>query len=129
MVDLLFAYGTLISGYEPAHMSTACARLKVVGDGTVRGLLYDFGAFPAVVPGNGIVRGVVMRVPPDAWAALDRYEGCAASGSAEGLFQRAETRAALDTGETLDCWLYIYTRDVRAGRLMESGDWRRRRSL
>ena len=124
--DYLFAYGTLIPGCEPPHMTSICSRMRLVGEGTAHGTLYDLGAFPGVVEGDGMVRGAVLRVPPDAWAAMDAYEGCPVPGGDDGLFRRILTRATLDTGESVDCWLYIYARDLRDARLVESGDWRRR---
>jgi len=124
--DYLFAYGTLIPGCEPAHMRPICSRLEPVGEATVRGLLYDLGAFPGVIKGDGIVRGVVLRVPPDAWPNMDAYEGCPIPGGNEGLFRRVMTRATLTDGRELDCWLYVYALDVRGHRAVPSGDWRRR---
>lgn len=129
MTDLLFAYGTLIPGCEPPHMNSICSRLMVIGEATLRGVLYDLGAFPAVVEGGGVARGVVLRVPSDAWTAMDAYEGCPGTGGDLGLFRRIMTRAMLEGGEEIDCWLYVYAPDVRGRRVVESGDWRRRRSL
>jgi gamma-glutamylcyclotransferase (GGCT)/AIG2-like uncharacterized protein YtfP len=126
MSDYLFAYGTLIPGCEPAQMNSVCSRLEVIGEGTVPGALYDLGAYPGVVEGDGTVRGVVLRVPPDAWPAMDAYEGCPIPGGDDGLFKRAMSRATLSTGELLDCWLYVYARDVDGHRVVPSGDWRQR---
>ncbi|MGB7158639.1 MAG: gamma-glutamylcyclotransferase family protein [Tepidisphaeraceae bacterium] len=126
MSDLLFAYGTLIPGCEPAHMSDLCARMETLGDATVRGLLYDLGRYPGVVEGDGFVRGIVLRVPPDAWDRLDAYEGCPVPGGGDGLFRRITTRAQLDAGGEVACWLYVYARDVDDRGAVPSGDWRRR---
>jgi len=126
MSDFLFAYGTLIPGCEPAQMNSICARLEPIGEGTVPGTLYDLGDFPGVVAGDGVVRGVVLRVPPDAWNAMDAYEGCPMPGRDEGLFRRVMTRATLRDGSELHCWLYVYALDVRGQRAVPSGDWRRR---
>jgi gamma-glutamylcyclotransferase (GGCT)/AIG2-like uncharacterized protein YtfP len=124
--DYLFAYGTLIPGCEPAHMNAICSRMELIGEGTVRGLLYDLGAFPGVVEGDGTIRGVILRVPADAWPAMDAYEGCPLPGGEDGLFRRVMTLATLSNGETVDCWLYVYARDVANHRAVPSGDWRRR---
>jgi len=129
MSDLLFAYGTLIPGCEPAPMRPICTRMYVIGEATVRGILYDLDAFPGVVEGAGAVRGVVLRVPSDAWGAMDAYEGCPVPGGSEGLCKRIIARARLDSGEDVDCWLYVYARDVSGRRAVKSGDWRRRGPL
>jgi gamma-glutamylcyclotransferase (GGCT)/AIG2-like uncharacterized protein YtfP len=128
MSDYLFAYGTLIPGCEPAHMNAICSRMECIGEGTVRGLLYDLEHYPGVVEGEGIVVGVVVRVPHDAWPTMDAYEGCPGPGGGEGLFRRIMTRATLNEGRELDCWLYVYSRAVRGRRIVLTGDWRRRQA-
>ncbi len=129
MTDYLFAYGTLIPGCEPAPMNSICSGMELIGEATVHGVLYDLGPFPGVVEGEGLVRGVVLRVPADAWPAMDAYEGCPLPGGAERLFKRVLTRATLDGGDAMDCWLYAYARDVDGRRAVASGDWRRRNHL
>jgi len=124
--DYLFAYGTLIPGCEPPQMSAVCARMELVGEATVRGVLYNLGTFPGVVEGEGVVRGVVLRVPPEAWAAMDAYEGCPIPGGDDGLFKRILTRATLTGGGEVECWLYVYAREVGNRGPVPSGDWRRR---
>ena len=124
MSDHLFAYGTLIPGCEPAHMRGTCAGMEIVGEGTVRGVLYDLGRFPGVVEGDGTVRGSVLRVPDGAWPALDEYEMCPGPDCEDGLFRRIRITATLDNGERVECWLYVYARDVRRGTIVRSGDWR-----
>lgn len=127
--DLLFAYGTLIPGCEPAAVHSTCARFEPIGEAFIRGTLYDLGSFPGVGAGEGLVGGVVLRVPSDAWPTLDAYEGCPISSGECGLFRRNPTRATLDDGKALNCWLYVYAGDIRGRRVVESGDWRRRRFL
>lgn len=129
MSDYLFAYGTLIPGCEPAHMSAICSRLEWIGEGSVRGVLYDLGRYPGVVEGEGKVRGVVVRIPHDVWPEMDAYEGCPRPGGGEGLFRRIMTRATLDDGRQFDCWLYVYARDVAGRHAVSSGDWRRRHTM
>lgn len=122
--DLLFAYGTLLPDCRPPALRGLCERLELVGRATADGVMYDLGPFPGVVPGAGVVHGVVLRVPPDAWSTLDDYEGCAPSD--DPLFRRVLARARLSTGQELDCWLYVYARDVTARCIVVGGDWLRR---
>jgi gamma-glutamylcyclotransferase (GGCT)/AIG2-like uncharacterized protein YtfP len=49
MPDYLFAYGTLLPGAAPAEIASVAARLKPIGEGQVRGQLYDLGHFPGAV--------------------------------------------------------------------------------
>ncbi len=127
--DLLFAYGTLMPGCAPAHLHRVCAGMEVIGPGTVRGILYDLEQFPGVVEGDGVVYGVVLRVPEGAWVQLDEYEGCPAPGCPKGLFSRISTRARLDDGREVECWLYVYAQDVRGKRPVASGRWEQRHQI
>jgi gamma-glutamylcyclotransferase (GGCT)/AIG2-like uncharacterized protein YtfP len=93
----LFTYGTLKEkGSEAAtRMLAGCER---VGTGQVRGVLYDLGAFPALLlDGPDAVDGVIWRCPTDRLSGLDEYEGVG-----EGLFRRAAVRV----GE-IPCWIYV----------------------
>jgi gamma-glutamylcyclotransferase (GGCT)/AIG2-like uncharacterized protein YtfP len=122
----LFAYGTLMPDCVPAQMRSACRGIELVGRGTVRGLLYDLGSFPGVVEGDGVVRGVVLQVPQQAWAALDEYEACPGPEHPNGLFHRIKTRAKMENGEEVECWLYVYARDVSKLMPVASGLWERK---
>ncbi|NIP78416.1 MAG: gamma-glutamylcyclotransferase [Gemmatimonadetes bacterium] len=92
----LFTYGSLRSGAAPARsLLRPCHR---VGDGVVRGTLYDVGEYPALLlSGDDAVRGEIWRCPAGRLRELDRYEGVA-----EGLFRRA---AVVVDG--LACWVYV----------------------
>jgi hypothetical protein len=49
MSDYLFVYGTLQPGVAPREIADAVEELKVIGNATVRGVLYDLGEFPGAV--------------------------------------------------------------------------------
>jgi gamma-glutamylcyclotransferase (GGCT)/AIG2-like uncharacterized protein YtfP len=69
-----------------------------VGEGHVKGTLYDLGDFPALMlAGSQRVRGEIWRCPAERLQELDRYEGVE-----EGLFRRVGVRV----GETA-CWVYV----------------------
>jgi len=131
MGDLLFVYGTLLPGHAPRSMHAVCERLKHVGGATIVGQLFDLGPYPAVVTGaSGLVRGALVEVADEqTWTALDRYEGCPRPGEAAGLFRRIRTVATIDAGETVDCWIYVYNRDLSRAKRVESGCWRTHRGL
>ncbi|HEX8522672.1 MAG TPA: gamma-glutamylcyclotransferase family protein [Tepidisphaeraceae bacterium] len=126
MNDLLFAYGTLIPGCEPAAMRSACSALEVLQDATVTGTLYDLGRFPGVVLGEGLVRGTLLRVPSDLWTVLDRYEACPGPDCEDGLFSRVRTQATLADRSLIDCWIYVYNRSLASAAVVASGSWRDR---
>lgn len=92
----LFTYGSLRSGSDASRtLLDGCGR---IGEGVVRGTLYDVGEYPALLlSGDGEVRGEIWRCPPERLVVLDRYEAVA-----EGLFRRAAVRI-----DGRACWVYV----------------------
>jgi gamma-glutamylcyclotransferase (GGCT)/AIG2-like uncharacterized protein YtfP len=128
MSAYLFACGTLRTELAPPALSGLMRRLRSVGHGTVGGNLYDFGAYPgAVVDAASPERivGEVFELPDDPalLAALDDYEGIAPDDPASSLFVRTRVRATLDSGERLECWMYVYNRDPAGAPLVAGGDY------
>jgi gamma-glutamylcyclotransferase (GGCT)/AIG2-like uncharacterized protein YtfP len=133
MRDRLFVYGSLLPGHEPAGMAAVCRRLNFLEPATIRGQLFDLGPYPGVIIGNGadgIVHGELAEVDcDDTWRALDQYEGCPRAGEGDGLFRRVRTVAALESGESVECWVYVYDRGLSRARRIEGGCWRTYRGL
>ena len=78
--ELVFLYGTLLPQFVPETMRDVVARLHFHGDGSLRGVLYDLGAYPGAVFDTTTdmrVYGTVFELPedPQVLEALDRYEG------------------------------------------------------
>ncbi len=68
MSEILFAYGSLRPGRAPAEIAGVAAKLRAVGEGFVRGALYDLGGYPGAVPdakAKGWIAGTVMELPED----------------------------------------------------------------
>jgi gamma-glutamylcyclotransferase (GGCT)/AIG2-like uncharacterized protein YtfP len=131
MGELLFVYGTLLPGHAPKSMRALCDRLTHIGPASIAGRLYDLGPYPAVVTGGDeCVLGELLEVDgDDTWRELDRYEGCPRPGEGDGLFRRVRTIATSESGDRLDCWVYVYNRDLSRATLVESGCWRTHRGL
>ncbi len=128
MPDYLFAYGTLLPGAAPAEITRAAARLKPVGEGSVRGRLYNLGHFPGAVldpAGEQVIHGVVFKLPGDAatLAALDLYEEFDPENAAASQFLRTRCVASLASGAALECWIYVYNRGIKNVPLVEGGRW------
>ena len=97
----LFVYGTLRSG-GPASSRLADARL--VGEGSVGGVLYDIdGEYPAlIVYGKSPVQGEIWRCPASLLRELDEYEQIES-----GLFRRIGVEAQAADGSLVPCWAYV----------------------
>ena len=69
----LFVYGTL----KPGQSNFSRVEGFVVNHqpATARGILIDLKAFPAFIHGEGIVRGVLLTMQPQALTITDRIEG------------------------------------------------------
>jgi gamma-glutamylcyclotransferase (GGCT)/AIG2-like uncharacterized protein YtfP len=107
---LLFAYGTLKDAAHVAAVVGRAVRCSVVGSGTIPGILYDVGDYPALRPSEAsedVVAGLLLELDDAVLDDLDAYEGVA-----EGLYIRQRCEVRLDDGRTADAWVYIYIRDT-----------------
>jgi gamma-glutamylcyclotransferase (GGCT)/AIG2-like uncharacterized protein YtfP len=125
MTEYLFSYGTLQPGRAPAEIAAAVARLRPVGAGRIRALLYDFGRYPGAIldaeePAE--TEGVVFELPDDAdlLRQLDAYEEFTPGAPESSLFVRELHAVRLDSGGTLMCWIYLYNRNPAGAREVRS---------
>ena len=128
MSQYLFAYGTLQPGLAPTKVARAAAKLRPVGEGFVRGVLYDLGGYPGAVAdpsAKGRIIGTVMELPEDegVFERLDRYEGFDPEAPESSEYIRERQSVELKAGGTVECWFYRYNRKPRDGTQVESGAW------
>jgi gamma-glutamylcyclotransferase (GGCT)/AIG2-like uncharacterized protein YtfP len=130
MADYLFAYGTLQPGLAPTKIARVAAKLRPVGEGFVRGMLYDLGGYPGAVAdtnAKGLIVGTVMELPEDEGllARLDKYEGFDPRAPETSEYIRERQVVELTIGGTVECWFYRYNRKARDSDRVESGAWGR----
>lgn len=128
----LFVYGTLKRGEINDVLLTPFAR--AVETGTISGLLYDVGTFPALVEGAETVHGEIVRVDPAhmarVLAVLDRLEGYDPKDESGSLYVRRVVEVAIGGDQTEEAYVYFY--NPQSGLLppletlpaVESGEWR-----
>ncbi len=107
---LLFAYGTFKDPEQLAVVVGPAARCRVVGAGTVRGVLYDLGDYPGLRASDSpddVVPGVLLEVDDAALDDLDAYEDV---GS--GLYVRQRCEVQMDDGRVAAAWVYLYNRST-----------------
>jgi len=126
MSEYLFSYGTLQPGHAPAEIMHAVDKLRSVGKGSIRGLLYDLGDYPGAVLSSDSKRtisGSVFQLAEDEslLSQLDEYEGFDPKAPQESLFRRELHPVKLDSGKKLTCWIYVYNRKPDSARLLNSG--------
>ena len=101
----LFLYGTLMPN-EGNHRLIE-RHVRSARPATIEGVLVDLEAFPALIPGDGIVEGMLLELDDRAMEITDRLEGFHPDGN-HSLYVRKEVIARLDDGEEVQAWTYEY---------------------
>ncbi len=127
----VFVYGTLRRGEANDIVSAATrhgiATPELLGRATVKGILYDFGSYPGLIPDpSGVdVLGDVYRIDPALVPVLDEIEEV--YPGQQGLFLHQQIRVEpLGNGlpKPCDCLFYPITPAAAAAQLaIEGGDW------
>ena len=127
----LFCYGTLLRETAPQSMAALCRRLPRLAAASVAGHLYDLGTYPGLVlnrdgdDDNGSVRGEIVAVQSSSdWLRLDSYEGVDRAHPERSLYKRIRTIATTAAGEKVECWVYVYNRELKHAAKIDSGCWR-----
>ena len=126
MTDLVFFYGTLMSGFERAGRARVEDRLTLEGRGSIGATLFDLGIYPAAIPStDGRVWGEVhrMREPETVLATLDEIEGFRPGEPDASLYTRVETPVTLVDGRVETAWVYFYNAPLGRAQRIESGDY------
>ena len=126
MTDLVFFYGTLMSGFKRAGRSNVDGKLTAVGRGSIGAALFDLGIYPAAIPSaESRVSGEVHRMVDvdEVLAVLDELEGVHPSDPDSSLYTRVETPVTLEDGSVAPAWAYFYNAPLGRARRIESGDY------
>lgn len=115
----LFVYGSLRKGFQHPAYAYISRYFTLMGEGKVKGKLYDLGAYPAAKPVDGefFIRGELYQInhaDEFAWALaqLDDYEGIIPEPGETALYRREKTIVYLDNGTTEQAWIYWFNGDV-----------------
>jgi gamma-glutamylcyclotransferase (GGCT)/AIG2-like uncharacterized protein YtfP len=123
----IFVYGSLRRDAPGSRHELLGADAEFLGHGRVRGRLLDLGAYPglvAAVTRADWVRGELHAIPDGrALARLDAYEDYDPRRPEQSLFLRREAKVALDSGEVVAAWVYVYAGAAARGRRIVSGDY------
>jgi gamma-glutamylcyclotransferase (GGCT)/AIG2-like uncharacterized protein YtfP len=133
----IFTYGSLMSTAEvmagEGERRQLAAAARLVGPGSVAGLLFDVGPYPAAVltsTGQERIHGEIWRLPPRrAWLLdiLDRYEGCAHGSPEPFAYVRRRVYVSDGSGRPVAVWMYLWNRPLGAMPRIAGGRWRGRR--
>ena len=126
MSALVFFYGTLMTPFNRACRRRVDHDLSYTGRGTISGVLFDLGIYPAAVPASDShVWGEVyeMSHPTIVLQALDELEGFRAAEPESSLYTRALTSVTLENGRIVDAWAYFYNAPLGRAERIHSGDY------
>ena len=125
MTDLVFFYGTLMSGFKRPGRQRLDAKLTPIGRGSIHAALYDVGLYPAAVPASDAsVQGEIHRMSDDSVLhELDEIEGFRPEQPDASLYLRLETPVTLTDGRTATAWTYFYNAPLGNAPRIESGDY------
>ncbi len=124
--ELVFFYGTLMTGFDRRRRLGMDARLAFRGRGWIHAALFDLGLYPAAVPApDRKVWGEVFELldPEPVLAALDSIEGFSADAPDASLYVRRSVPVHLDDGSEADAWAYFYNAPLANAPRIDSGDY------
>jgi gamma-glutamylcyclotransferase (GGCT)/AIG2-like uncharacterized protein YtfP len=126
MTDLVFFYGTLMSGFKRAGRSRVEAHLTAMGRGSIGAALFDLGIYPAAIPStDSRVNGEVYRISDadHVLPILDEIEGHRPTEPDTSLYRRIETPVTMADGQVAPAWVYFYNAPLGQAQRIESGDY------
>jgi gamma-glutamylcyclotransferase (GGCT)/AIG2-like uncharacterized protein YtfP len=126
MSELVFFYGTLMTGFDRRQRLGMDDHLAYCGRGWIQAALFDLGLYPAAVPdADSKVTGEVFRVDnaPTVLAALDEIEGYEPGAPDTSLYVRRRVPVQLEDGSSTDAWAYFYNAPLGRAPRIASGDY------
>ncbi|HKJ95286.1 MAG TPA: gamma-glutamylcyclotransferase family protein [Gammaproteobacteria bacterium] len=136
--DYLLLYGTLSSD-APKHQAFGLdRRLKRIGYRDINGQLYDMGDYPALVPGDGVVRMELFRIRDLAvLEELDEYEEYDRTRLKQSAYRRTTVRIPrfrnallqrMAAPRVVDAWIYVYNQPVGRAERVRHPSWQAHRA-
>lgn len=126
MRNLIFFYGTLMSGLGSPDRTRLDPQLRSMGRGWISATLFDLRHYPAAIPApDRRVWGELneMLDPIRVLRALDEFEGFAPSEPDTSLYVREKSLVTLEDGAGADAWVYFYNAQLGWAERIECGDY------
>jgi gamma-glutamylcyclotransferase (GGCT)/AIG2-like uncharacterized protein YtfP len=124
--DLVFFYGTLMTGFDRRRRAGIDAKLTFIARGAIQAALFDVGLYPAAVPDpDGEVWGELYAMADSAavLAALDTIEGYTPDHPDQSLYIRHQADVRLADGSHAAAWVYFYNAPLGKAVRIASGDY------
>ena len=124
----LFVYGSLRSGFRNPAYQYLTKYFRCLGEGVVKGKLYDTGSYPVAISSNteSLITGELYLLNNEeefAWVfeQLDDYEGLNVEEGEKPMYKR-EMVKVFQEGTAYDAWIYWYNGDVHDMKELAIGD-------
>jgi len=124
----LFVYGTLRSGFHHPAYAYISDNFTLVGQGKIKGRLYDMGEYPAAVPvaEDSFIIGELYQLKENLdfdWVIeqIDDYEGLNVEQGETTLYKRDLVEVFLN-GSSSTAWVYWYNQEISGKFPIPSGD-------
>jgi gamma-glutamylcyclotransferase (GGCT)/AIG2-like uncharacterized protein YtfP len=128
--DLLFVYGTLLSGLSNHHHMQGA---RCLGPASVQGALFDLGEYPAMVMTGAraepleTVMGELYQIEASHWQRLDTLEEVDPESIENSMYLRVTSEVtwlASTMPQTLRAQVYVYNWSLEGRPRIENGDFR-----
>ena len=126
MTDLVFFYGTLMSGFHRPGRTRLDRVLIPVGRGWIHAALFDLGIYPAAIPASDTrVWGEVHRMldVESVLTTLDEIEGFSIAEPDKSLYIREAIPVTFEDGQVRSAWVYFYNAPLGRAERIQSGDY------
>ena len=126
MTDLVFFYGTLMSGFHRPGRTRLDRVLSPVGRGWINAALFDLGIYPAAIPASDTrVWGEIYRMLDidSVLTTLDEIEGFSITEPDKSLYIREAIPVTFDDGQIRSAWVYFYNAPLGQAQRISSGDY------
>lgn len=128
MSDLLFVYGTLRQNANHPMHQLLVQHSCFVAMARYQARLYQVAYYPGAVPSNNAADQVVgelyqLTQPDLLLSALDNYEECGPGFAPPQEYRRELQNIALENGDNVVAWVYVYNRNTDGLMLIKSGDF------
>jgi gamma-glutamylcyclotransferase (GGCT)/AIG2-like uncharacterized protein YtfP len=124
----LFVYGSLRSGFHNPAYQYLSQYFNLVGEGIVKGKLFDKGEYPVAIPTSeeNFITGELYSINnetefPYAIRQIDDYGGVHIEAGETPLYKR-EAVAVLQNNQQHTAWIYWFNGTVDGLAEIESGD-------
>ncbi len=119
--DAIAVYGLLRRGESGFERFGLAGAFEPLGPCVIPGQLYDLGAYPGLVIGEGEVIGELFEVrDPGVMPALDAFEDYWPGEPDRSRYERVEVSLIEPDRRA---WVYVWRLSLNRARRIESGDW------